>query len=310
MRILIVGSANNWNGNPAPFVVEQADSIIKLGHEIIFFNIKGKGWKSYLRYIFLLKEHLKTQYYDIIHAHFVWSGLISVLQRKVPVVITFHGSDLNDRWLRHISRWLVYPLAKRCIVVNSKMLNFLPNSKTKLVPCGTDTELFIPGNKTDARQRLGLGKDDNYLLFSSRFDRPEKYASLAQQTVAALKFKAELLEFTGYSREHSSLLYSAVDLLLMTSKHEGSPQVIKEALACNCPIISTDVGDVRALIGNTENCFICGFNAEEIKSRIEQVVMNEQRSNGRERLLQLGLSLPEIALKIESIYLESCIIKY
>jgi teichuronic acid biosynthesis glycosyltransferase TuaC len=303
MRILLIASANNWDGQPAPFILEQAESIINLGYDVEFYNIKGKGWRSYLKHAGILKAYLEDNSFDIIHAHFVWSALVAVLQRKVPVVATFHGSDLCELPLRLVSRFIVYPLAKHCIVVNNKMQRYLPARKTSVVPCGVDIDLFSPMNKTESRETLGLNSDKLYVLFSSKFSRPEKNYSLAKAALSNINRKVEIIEFDGYNREQSARLYSAVDLLLLTSVHEGSPQVIKEALACNCPIISTDVGDVKAIMGETVKCFTCNFDSAEISNRIEQILSHPTRTNGRERLMTLNLSLAETAQKIAAVYL-------
>ncbi len=302
MRVLFVASANNWGNQAAPFITEQAESLKKLGHEIDFFLVRGKGWLSYIKHAARLKAYLKGNRYDLVHAHFVWSALISVVQRQVPVVVTFHGSDLAEPLLRMFSLLLVYPLARSCIVVNDKMRHYLPTRKTTVIPCGIDTILFTPLDKAEARRKLGLDKDAKYILFSSRFDRPEKNAPLAHKAVSASGTNARLIEFDGYTREQSALLYSAVDLLLLTSLHEGSPQVIKEAMACNCPIVSTDVGDVKGMIGNTENSYICSFDATEIAAKIAKALSSGNRSNGRERLLHIGLSLEEIAARLNNVY--------
>jgi teichuronic acid biosynthesis glycosyltransferase TuaC len=302
MRILFVASANNWNNQAAPFIVEQAESLIKLGHKVEFFHIKGKGWLSYYQHIGKLKSFLKVDHFDLIHAHFVWSALVAVFQRIVPVIVTFHGSDLYKLDLRLVSRLFVYPFARHCIVVNNKMKSDLPFRKTSVIPCGIDTTIFIHLDKSIVRTALGLDVDKQYILFSSRFSRPEKNFALAKEAIAGLKKEVEIIEFDGYSREQSALLYSAVDLLLLTSLHEGSPQVIKEALACNCPIVSTDVGDVKTLVGDTDNCYVCTFDSIEICERVEQILANPIRTNGRGRLMKMSLSLPETALKINAVY--------
>jgi teichuronic acid biosynthesis glycosyltransferase TuaC len=302
MRVLVVASANNWGNQAAPFIMEQAESLKKLGHEIDFFFVRGKGWLSYLKHAARLRAFLQGKRFDLVHAHFVWSALISVVQRQVPVVVTFHGSDLAEPLLRMVSSRLAYPLAKYCIVVNEKMRHYLPTRKTTVIPCGIDTKLFTPLDKAEARRKLGLDEVEKYILFSSRFDRPEKNAFLAHKATTDSGTDARLIEFNGYTREQSALLYSAVDLLLLTSLHEGSPQVIKEAMACNCPIVSTDVGDVKEMIGNTENCHICSFDDSEIAATIAKALSSGDRSDGRERLLRLGLSLEEIAAKIIFVY--------
>jgi teichuronic acid biosynthesis glycosyltransferase TuaC len=64
-------------------------------------------------------------------------------------------------------------------------------------------------------------------------------------------------------------LLNAADLLLLTSLTEGSPQVIKEAMACNCPIVATDVGDIREIIGYTDGCYITTFKPSDVAVKIQ-----------------------------------------
>jgi teichuronic acid biosynthesis glycosyltransferase TuaC len=302
MKILIVASANNPRREVAPFVQEQADSIRALGHETEFFPIIGKGWRSYLKHIGSLYKQVAANKYDIVHAHFIWSALVAVLQRKVPVVATFHGCDLNRQDFRQISRHIVYPLSAHCIVVNQQMTNYLPSQRTSWIPCGVNLKLFVPQSKTEARITLDMDPKAECILFCSIFDRIEKNSSLAFEAVGRLPHKVNLMEFKGYNRTQSAILYSAVDMLLMTSIREGSPQVIKEAMAANCPIVTTDVGDVRWVIDSTENCHICSPDAREFGDKIKSILENKVRTNGRERIVQLGLSLEETANKIESVY--------
>jgi len=311
MRILIVASANNRKEGATPFIREQAESLKQLSHDVEFFLIVGKGWLSYLLHIMKLRKYLKNNTFDFIHAHFVWCGVVAICQRRIPVITTFHGCDLNRIDLRRISRFIVYPFSTKCIVVNKNMMKFLPAKKTVWIPCGIDIDIFTPITKKKAREMLGWDDQSKYILFSSKFSRPEKNVDLANSAIELAKksntFGVSLIEFKGFSREQTILLYSASDLLLLTSLREGSPQVIKEAMACNCPIVSTDVGDVSWIVGDTANCYITGFNPEEICNKIVTVLSGKGRSNGRERMQTLNLSIGSIASRLDDLYKE-CLI--
>jgi len=285
--------------------VEQAHSLQELGYQLEFFLISGKGTWPYLRHVCKLIFRVWREPKPwLIHAHFVWSGLVAVLQLRVPVVVTFHGCDLNVPKLRKISDKVVRRLSRYSIVVNEAMLPYLSGGKKAWVPCGIDTSLFSLCNKQSARERLGLDPEKRIILFSSTFDRIEKNYHLAAQAIDLLNFEVDVLEFSGYSRIDSSLLYSAVDCLLLTSIREGSPQVIKEAMACGCPIVSTDVGDVSWLLGDTVNCFVSSFEPQDVAHKLVLVLSNGERTNGRERIMELGLDLSSIALRIERVYRE------
>ena len=81
---------------------------------------------------------------------------------------------------------------------------------------------------------------------------------------------------------------NACDVLLMTSLHEGSPNVVKEALACNLPIVSTDVGDVRNRIGALDGCVVCATDdPATIAEALNQVLSRRQGIDGRKAVLDL-----------------------
>lgn len=301
--VLIVASGNSRNGVASPFIVEQANSLNELGYSPDFFLIHGKGAFSYLLHIVkLIVRVWKMPKPMLIHAHFLWSGLVAVMQLRIPVVVTYHGCDLNIPKLRKISDKVVRRLSQYSIVVNKNMLSYLSGNKKTWIPCGIDTALFSPVAKHSARVKLGFDQATKIILFSSTFDRIEKNYSLAIQALELINIEYELLEFTGYSRAESALLYTAVDCLLLTSIREGSPQVIKEAMACGCPIVSTDVGDISWLLGDTTNCYISSFEPQDIARKLVMVLSNGARSNGRERILELGLDLSSIAKQITHVY--------
>ena len=78
--------------------------------------------------------------------------------------------------------------------------------------------------------------------------------------------------------------------MILTSFSEGSPQIIKESMACNCPIVSTDVGDVRDVIGETEGCYICSYDPKDVADKIKLALTYSEekgRTNGRKRIIEL-----------------------
>ena len=105
MRILVVASYNK--GCFAPFVNEQAEALMRAGCEVEFFGVQGKGLKGYLNNLPLLKKRIKEFSPNVIHAHYGMSGLLANLQRKVHLVTTYHGSDINDKRILPFSKiWM------------------------------------------------------------------------------------------------------------------------------------------------------------------------------------------------------------
>jgi len=305
MRILIVCSGNtpdfDFRKHQA-FIYDQAEAIHQNYPEIEYdvFLIKGKGVKGYLSNLSKLKRKIKDYSPSIIHAHGGHIGLVCILQRKTPVVISFHGSDINYLFNRFISMHASL-FAYASIFVSEKLRkkSFLRGRNSYVIPCGVDLNVFYPVQKREARLALGFSEDFRYILFSSWFGYPEKNYPLAKQATAGFS-DLPLLEIKNRSREEVNLLLNGCELLLMTSYSEGSPQIIKEAMACNCPIVSTDVGDVKQVLQNTDGTYICRHDADDIADKIKIAMNFGRKTDGREKIKYLDNRL--IAEKVVSIY--------
>ena len=306
MKILIVASYNK--GRFAPFIVEQAESLKRAGCELDWFGLQGKGIKGYIKNLPELKRKIKEFHPDIIHAHYGLSGLFANLQRNVPVVTTFHGSDINERKVLRLSK-LAMRLSAWNIFVSQKTLEIAkPSKKYTLLPCGIDFSDLQLTDKAEARRKMGLDIDRKFILFAGAFDNTVKNAPLAKESVALLNDKSvELLELKGFSREEVTLLMCAVDSFLMTSFTEGSPQVIKEAMACGCPIVSVDVGDVRERLDGVEGCYVANSrNHEELADLLQKAIFFESKTKGRDKVIVDGLDNKLVARELIDIYKNLC----
>ncbi len=297
LKVLVVVAANydlseynfkiHWS-----FVNEQILAIKRISNvSFDVFEIKGKGIIGYLSNLKLLKSKLAKKKYDIIHAHYGLSGLLAILQRDVPVIVTYHGSDINKPLHNFFSSIAGLFTSGNIFVTESlvRKIFIKPPKKTEIIPCGIDLELFYPTDKKLARNYFNFEQNKKLVLFSSNFSNSIKNAPLA---IKAVKFlpDVELIELKDYTRQEVNLLLNAVDLLLLTSFSEGSPMVIKEAMACNCPIVSVDVGDIKEVIGETKNCHITSFVPEEIAKKIKLVLSTKERSDGRARISSFDLN--------------------
>ncbi len=302
MRILIVASFNK--GFFAPFILEQAEALKVKGCEIDFFGLQGKGIQGYLRNLSQLKRKINEWPLDVIHAHYGLSGLFANLQKQVPVVTTYHGSDINEPKVLPLSR-VAMQLSVWNIFVSTKTLDIAqPKRDFTLLPCGIDLSDLQLTEKSEARKKLGLEKGKRYILFAGAFDNQVKNAPLAKEAVSRLKNdRVELLELKGYSREEVTLLMCAADAFLMTSFSEGSPQVVKEALACGCPIVSVDVGDVRERTKGVEGCFVTDSrHPQDLAELLQKALLFEGKTHGREKVIADKLDNESVAQQLIGIY--------
>jgi glycosyltransferase involved in cell wall biosynthesis len=302
MRILVVASFNK--GRFAPFIVEQVEALKKQGCTIEFFGLQGKGLLGYLRNLPLLKKKIKAFCPDVIHAHYGLSGLFANLQRHVPVVATYHGSDINDKKVLPFSK-MAMRLSAWNVFVSRKTLEIAkPKKKYILLPCGIDLSDLQLTDRAESRRKMGLQDDRKYILFAGAFDIPVKNAPLAKDTVACLQEnQTELLELKGYTREEVILLMCAADAFLMTSLTEGSPQVIKEAMACGCPIVSVDVGDVKERVEGLEGCFVSDSrDPNDLANLIGKAFAFGRKTDGRKKIVADRLDNRLVAKQLFEIY--------
>lgn len=318
MKVLFVCSGNSKSFEVAPFIKAQGESLRELGIDIDYFPIKGKGLKGYLRASRALRSHLKANKYDLIHAHFSISGWAAVLgSGKTPVILSLMGDDAQGDYIgvnkiRFSSRFFILssffiqPFVK-AIISKSKNLDRYVYLKQKsyIVPNGIDTSVFKPSNK-NSLEELGLKEDKKYVLFLGSRERIGKNYPLAQEAVALLNLPD--VEFLNpYPIPHQAIpkYLNAASVLVFPSFMEGSPNVIKEAMACNCPIVATNVGDISWVMGETAGCYLSSFQVEDFAEKIRKALefsATNGRTNGEERIKELGLESETIAKRIIKIY--------
>jgi teichuronic acid biosynthesis glycosyltransferase TuaC len=313
MRLLIVCSGNTSKDQHfdlkihQAFIYEQVESLKLLNVECDYFLIRSKGLLGYLKHFNSLKKALQNNY-DLIHAHNGLCGFIANLQREIPVITTFHGSDINLTFLRLVSYFPLWKSSYNIFVSAGQLKKVLFRKKIDVIPCAVDTKTFFP-MVDELKYSYNISENQKkIILFSSSFCNNIKNYPLAIASIKKLNTEnIELLELKNKSRNEVCLLMNTSNLLLLTSFSEGSPQVIKEAMACNCPIVSTDVGDVREIIGDTEGCYITTFDPSDIAEKISLALQFSQtkgRTNGRERIIKLGLDTESIAKRIFEVYMK------
>lgn len=302
MRVLFVSSGRL--GEPSPLVKNQGQSLVKVGVDVEYSTIEGKGVAGYLRAIPKLRERVKTGKYDVVHAHYSFSAFTASLAGLFPLVVSLMGSDvyMSVLW-RGFAKLFYWFRWNATIVKTERMKELLSIPNAHVIPNGVDLERFRPIDKETARKEIKYDRNKKLIIFISSPSRPEKNFALAQEAINRLKDSdVELMAVYNVKSEIIPYHINAADALILTSKWEGGVNVIKEAMACNCPIVTTDVGDVKWVIGQTEGCFVCNHNASDLADKIKLALAFGRKTNGRDRILELGLDSDTVAQKLIHIY--------
>ena len=298
IRVLMVTSDWLWNswGGPAVFIARQAEYLRRAGVHVDLFPFKGeRRISNYLAAWREVQSRLRHGSYDLVHAQFGQSGL-TALPTRVPLVVTFRGDDLEgiigeggryipSGWLLRMLSRNVARRANAAIVVSEHMKQHLPLSvEAQVLPSGIDLELFRPEPQHLARGRLGLPADRKLVLFVGNPNLARKRFGLAQNAVGIVNRSIPTELIAGWGRTHQEIvsLMNACDALLFTSMQEGSPNAVKEALACNLPVVSVKVGDVPLRLKGIAGCELCPDDgAETIAGALERVLRQGTRTQSR-----------------------------
>ena len=315
MRILEVSRyKNNFADHQLPFVTEQGEAIRALGHEVDYFLVRG----NYVKAVGALKAKIREFKPDIVHAHFGLSAITAELQNLVPVVTTFHnGETLN--WHVNLLSSLFSLRAKHVIYVAQHVrdLSYFKAKNYSIIPCGVSLEDCVLIDKDEARKKLGWDLNKKYILFGGAFVNLRKNYALLRDAVERIGGDIEVVEMKGLSRAECVLHMCASDLFALPSHSEGSPQALKEAMACNCPCLATDIADVRELFGDEPGHWILrnprktherwdadDKSLDEMVALLKEALAFEGRTNGRKKIEELQLTNEAVAKRIINIYNE------
>jgi glycosyltransferase involved in cell wall biosynthesis len=314
MKLLIV--ASNKGGDFSPFVAEQKDALIRAGIQVASYPHSAHGIMNYIREIKYLRCAIKREKPNVVHAHFGLTGLMATLAAigmRVPVVVTYHGCDINDTKLRPFSRVAMWLADWNIFVSRRQMMNAfgeerkaVRSKKWSIIPCGVNVNYFDE-SKIDTDWFNSLYSTQNKVLFAGSFDSIVKNASLAKQAVEIYNAMhpnamVDLIELRGYTRDEVVTLMHMCKSLLLTSIREGSPQVVKEAMACGCPIVSVDVGDVAERVDGVEGCYVVASRDPQDLAKALARSVHFGRTRGKEKLLEASLDNAQIADRLIDIY--------
>lgn len=324
--VFMVANGNWINGLPdiSTLVQSQANSIRTAGWEVFLGVVDDRtSFKGILRNIQRLKREINHTTPGLVHAQYgSVTALVSYFSKgSLPLVLSFCGSDLlgtpvpnffwrvRERLGRFIGLWTARR-ADSIIVKSANLLQSLPPSirrKAVIIPNGVDTQFFGPNEKSKARAKLGLSQEIRIVLFNPSRDHNQhvKNFALAQLTVKNLSKifpNVSLQLLSKASAEEVLLMLNASDCLLVTSLHEGSPNIVKEAMACNLPVVSVPCGDVTERLAGIYPGGVYPYDSVKLAEGIKEVFESKERSNGHEQLIEQGLTAGLIAERLIQIY--------
>jgi teichuronic acid biosynthesis glycosyltransferase TuaC len=310
MKVLIIGSGNHA-GRFSPIVENQVSSLREAGVEISLFSVRGRGIKGYISNIKPLRREMRKKEFDLVHAHYSFSGMLASLSGARPLVVSLMGESEGEKlFMRILIRLFAFLSWNTTITKSEKMKTALKLRKAQVIPNGVDLEMFHPMDKKECKQKLEWDPEKFHILFAGNPDRPIKNFGLARRALEILDLPEITLHTLGkISYGDMPIRINASDLVILSSFSEGSPNVIKEAMACNCPLVSTDVGDIKWLTGKIPGCYIAGNTPEEYAQVLDQAIKFAKgmiHTTGRERLLELKLGTGYTAEKLISIYTQAC----
>jgi len=256
---------------------------------------------DYLRFFPVVRRAIARGEFDIVHANYGLTAPHALAQTQLPVVLSLWGSDVNGPF-----GWVSKLAAPRCeavVVMSSQLGEQLPGEYTVL-PHGIDLEQFSPMSRATACEELGWEPDAHHVLFPAPVAREEKDFPRARRVVRAAR--AELSKRLVLQTpdgdvpyDRMPLLMNAADALLITSRHEGLPNAVKEALACNLPVVSTDVGSIRERLEPVSLSTV-GTTDAELVDALVRVLEHGGRSDGRESVADLDTD--RVAQRLEGVY--------
>lgn len=301
------------------FAREAGRALRSRGVEVEEFFVESRTspvalWRDWCR----LRSMARNGGFDALHAQYgaVNGFLCTAAVGRLPFVLSLRGSDLNrvpsmnplrnqlTRLLSQLAAWR----ADAVICVSEALSEQLwcDRRKVHVIPSGVDLDVFCPIGRTQARRELAWPDDESVVLFNAGKAPQQKGQPLVQAAVEILRGRSTPLRLHvttgGHSREEMVRLLSAADCLVLASETEGSPNIVKEAMACNLPVVSVEAGDVRERLQGARPGAIVAREPAALAQAIGEVVACAQRSNGRDLLRRQGLSQAETVARLQSVY--------
>lgn len=362
MKVIFVASGNKKGaGQVSSFVQSQYESLKAAGLDMLLMPVRGHGTMAHLKAAWQLRKLVRREKPDVIHAHYSIYGYVAAIAcfglcKKPKIVVSILGSfpRRNKKW--KLVRFCVQHVWDKTLVKSERTKRQL-GLDVPVIPNGVNLEVFQVKSKEESRKEIGWNVDaarldssnldaahlgeTKYIIWCSNPERPEKDYRLAEDAVHLLEskildpngFSVKLVPVFNKTPEEVCTYMNAADCLLLTSVSEGSPNVIKEAMACNCPIVTTEVGDVRERLHNLEGCYVVEEpealdathldamrlenervrdavhldaarleKTRRVAAALEKALVFGKRTDGRNCILNDKLEISQIAKRIIEVY--------
>jgi teichuronic acid biosynthesis glycosyltransferase TuaC len=326
MKILVVTNMYPTSASPAQgtFVAQQVKSLKRLVDlEVLHIDRVALGKAAYFSVPERVRQAVSRVSPDVIH---VMNGgalafFTAATITRHPLVISFCGSDLlgdpQRTWRRRAIGQATVRASKiaarraDAIITKSRQLaaqipNNVSGDKIHIIPNGVDLKRFRPLNSMECRASLGWEEHEFHVLFTGNPVSETKRHGDAVGAVELLREKgvpARLQLMRDVPHDQVPVWLNAAHVLVVCSIHEGSPNIVKESLACECPVVSTDVGDVGERIESIAGCYLYQGGVHGLTHGLEAVYRQGVRLTCRSKLA--SISLEAIAERIVVVYVKA-----
>lgn len=326
MRLLAI--TNMYPTPKAPdegtFVEQQVTGLrdIGLDVDVLVVDRSGKGWSAYLSAVPLIRSRIEAYGPDLVHS--MYGGILAqktlLAAKNRPVVVSFCGSDLlgtpGNSMLARFRSWTNIRASNQVareaegIVVKSQNLRAalpsgVPHDKVRTIANGIDLRRFHPQDPRTCREKLGWNEGRFHIIFCASSGPNRKRFDLAKAAVDELGVggvPVELHILRGVPHGDVPIWLNAGNVLLMTSRQEGSPNIVKEALACNRPVVSVDIGDVVERLDGIQGCHVAKDEPGDLAAKLRAVYEGPRSVDAAAKVK--SLSLQAVALQLRDFYQE------